>query len=776
MNEVIRQVCTGCRRSLKIRIDQVPTEDFAIECPKCQSEVVVRVSTVQAALQAADGGEAAPEPPAPPRAKPVGSEFQEDRPTRPSGGDGNAFGATDLTDSLGRGNDGGAIPDDNFNRGEGSVSARRVIPRNAPRTSPPAQAAGLPGIAAKLPPWPLLAAAGAGMFLLLVIAVWAFGPRGSADVPSTGVSDESVKADIAAIGASIQGPPGDAPELFRGGMDKFRGDSLAEHREAGELFRRALAAAPHHPEPLAALALNSVFLPKSDRGGIGVAQANVWSDYVQRTMPDSVLGGTARAALLASLGRADDARALATEQTVDHAGSPLAWFIHGHILRDSEPKKAAESFRKALSLDPGFRIAESSLAAVELKAGNVRAASVAIRAREGRGAPSSVSRRIAAGVEIALGDEAAALSSLAAAVEAEPKDIEARLAWGWRLSASGAAATAREQARRVIDVDRPAEDASEGQLADAYLLLADALRGEGKGKDAVTAAQAAVRNHPSRGAAQYQLGLALIAAGRPDEAAEALRDAAQREPNRVEIQLALGQASMRTSRFEDAIGAFQAASALDGGLAIVHANLASLFVDAEIATRAVDEWERMITTSRPLAPVVGAATDPRFPRPAFDLDGALKRLRRVEAGDPNRDTRYRLYEGALLCEGGRVAEGLKKFRMVRGMEPEHAAYVAGWWLAAGRGTDAAKLVSRPETASQHALRGFALKAARLPGADAAFQRALQLDRDDPYARLGMAQFLLSKGQAKQALPHALAARARLGDAPAVMKAVFEAEG
>ena len=110
------------------------------------------------------------------------------------------------------------------------------------------------------------------------------------------------------------------------------------------------------------------------------------------------------------------------------------------------------------------------------------------------------------------------------------------------------------------------------------------------------------------------------------------------------------------------------------------------------------------------------------------------------------------------------------------MEPEHAAYVAGWWLAAGRGGDAAKVVSRPETAAQHATRGFALKAARLPGADAAFQKALQLDSEDPYARLGLAQFHLSKGQAKQALPHALAARARLGDAPAVMKALFEAEG
>lgn len=762
MNEIIRQVCSGCRRSLKIKIDQVPTEDFAIECPKCQTEVVVRVSTVQAALQSADGGEAAPEQGAPPRSsKPVGG-----------------FGATDLTDSLGHANDsgGGAVPDYGEGPAEPSLSAKRIIPRNAPRTSPPPQEAGLPGIIAKLPPWPLLAAGGAGILLLLIVLVWAIRPRGGADVPSSVASDESVKADIAAIGTTVKGPPGEAPELFRNGMDKFRGDSLAEHREAGELFRRALAAAPHHPEPLAALALNSVFLPKSDRGGIGVAQANVWSDYVQRTMPDSVLGGTARAALLASLGRADDARALAAKQTVNHAASPLAWFIQGHILRDTEPKKAAESFRKALSLDPGFRIAESSLAGVELKLGNVRAASIAIRGREQRGPPSSVSRRIAAGVETALGDETSALASLEAAVAAEPKDVEARLAYGWRLSAAGSAALAREQARRVIDVDRPAEDASEAQLADANLLLADALRREGKGQDAVTAAQAALRNHPSRAAAQYQLGLALLAAGRPDEAAEALRDAATRDAKRVEIQLALGQAAMRVSRFEDAIGAFQAAGALDGGLAIVHANLASLFVDAEIASRAVDEWERMITSSRPLAPVVGAPSDPRFPRPVFDLDGALKRLRRVEAGDPNRDSRYRLYEGALLCEGGRIGEGLKKFNQVRGMEPEHAAYVAGWWLAAGRGSDAAKVVSRPETAAQHATRGFALKAARLPGADVAFQKALQLDGEDPYARLGLAQFYLSKGQAKQALPHALAARARLGDAPAVMKALFEAEG
>ena len=54
--------------------------------------------------------------------------------------------------------------------------------------------------------------------------------------------------------------------------------------------------------------------------------------------------------------------------------------------------------------------------------------------------------------------------------------------------------------------------------------------------------------------------------------------------------------------------------------------------------------------------------------------------------------------------------------------------------------------------------------------------ALSLDPDEPHAHLGLAQFYLSRNQAKQALPHARAARARLGDVPSVLRVVYEAEG
>lgn len=747
MNIELKQSCTQCGRSLKIRLEEIPDADFYITCPKCKADQLVRASDVAAVAGAtAPGMPGAPAPSAPEESGSLG------------------FGAQDLTDALRRKNK-GTTPA--FVDKDGpSISSARVIPKNAPRTT------ARPGAATSQLPIVAIAGGGAAGLLLLLVLVWLLWPGGGGPA---GPSND-IERDIAAITAKYKdtGAGGTAPDLFREGLDLFRGDSFAEHREAQDRFRRALVAAPHHPEPLAALAMNSVFLPRSDREGIGVAQANVWADHVQRVLPGSLLGGAARAALLSSMGRGPDAKALAEQQLATHSDSAHAWFVLGYVQRSTDPKAAAEALKKAVELDPGYRAAQTARAEAHLAAGHIRAASEAVAGRDRMGSPSSTSERIAAQVASRLGDPATAITRLKTAVELEPKDVDARLDLGWQLVAAGKLPDAARHARHVIEVDRAADDANESQTADAKLLLAETQRRSGDARAAVATAKPIARTHPQRAAAQYLVGLAELGAGNAEAAADTLRAASQEEPRAI-VFVALGFALTKGGHPEDAVTAFQSALEKDRGEMLAHAGLAAIYADADIPSRALDEWDRMLGEGSSLA-VLTRPAEPRFPRPPIDLAAQLKRLQRVEQTDPNRDNRYRFYEAALKCEAGRGAEGLDRLASIRQFEPAHGAFLAGCAIAYGRPKEALRLTANIDDPSQEAVRGWALQAARANGAETAFRKAIMSDPTEPYARLGLAQLLASRGKRTEALELLTAAEAKLGPVPAVLKARVEAGG
>lgn len=760
MNIELKQSCTACGRSLKIRLEEVPDADFYINCPKCKADQLVRAGDVAALAGATAPGMPKVEP----------GPVVTPAPSKPDEQDSLGFGAQDLTDSLqkrtrGKTGGGGATPAF-VDRDGPSLSNAKILPRNAPRTVPRG------GDERARAPMVAIAGGGAGGLLLLLVLIWLIWPGGKGNTgPAT-----DIERDIAAITVRYDatGPGGAAPELFREGLELFRGDSFADHRDAAERFRRALAAAPHHPEPLAALALNSVFLPRSERDGIGVAQANVWADHVQKVLPGSLLGSAARATLLSSMGREPDAKQLAEQQLSTHSDSAHAWFILGHVQRAGDPKAASESLRKAVELDPGYRIAQTELAEAELAAGRMRAAAEASAARDRMGAPSSWSERLAGTIAARLGDRTTALNRLQSAVQLEPKDVDARLELGWHLVALGKTADAAQHARRVVETDRPAEDATEGQTADAKLLLAETMRRGGDAKGAITLAKTIGRTHPNKGAALYLLGLAELDGGDPDSASETLRAASQAEPRAI-VFIALGMALAKGGHPEDAVGAFQSALEKDRGEMLAHAGLAGIYADADLPTRALDEWDKMLADGHALAPLV-RLSEPRFPRPRLDLVGHLKRMQRVESTDPNRDSRYRFYEAALHCESGRAAEGLDRIAAVRVFEPAHGSYLAGCAIAAGRTKEALRLTAVPADADQEAVRGWALQAGRMSGAESQFRKAIMSDPTEPFARLGLAQLLVARGKRAEALELLAGAEAKLGPVPAVLKARVDAGG
>lgn len=783
-NGVYRLVCSGCKKVLKVELSETPDQDFQLDCPRCRNPVTVRAAAVHAAMMR----------PAPPGTRPsestglweaeAGPEASAPSTTMPSAAAGNPeFGARDMTS---------AILEMQTERetvapvetvppppppASAPIRSSRAVPSNAPRTTPRAPGEHAP------PPWGIVAAVGGGALLLVLIGggllVHRFtgrsgGPAAAATpLPSTVESDASVRKDIAALKAAYPDPGGAAQDLFAQGLASLRGDSAADHRDAAEKFRRAIAADPANAEPLAALAMALTFLPRSERGGLGVTQANQWADYVQRTQPASLLGQASRAVLLSSLGRDADALSLADAQRAAHPDDALAWFVHGWILRRKDPAAAAQSFRKALALDGGFRHAQTELAAAELAAGHRRAAQEALDARFAAGTPSGSAEHVWGNLDAALGDVTSARKHLEQSILLEPKDADARLDAGWLAARAGDAAMAREQAQHVLEIERPALDASDAQAADAELLLAEAARRESKFQEAMTAAREAVRTHPSHAAAQYGLGLALLGAGRGDEAAEALKTAAQKDPARTVIQLALAMAQAKANRVEDAIAAYQAALAIDPDDARAHVGLAMTWVDADLPTKAMEELTRAAELSHPLSPFL-RLEDVRFPPPPFDVEASRKRLRKIESSDPNRDSRYDVWEGMLLCLGGRFAEGVSKMS-VPGLESSTAATVAGWALVAGRPADAVRVSARADGARELVTRGWALRMAKVAGDERAFDTALAADPNEPYAALGKAQSLLAHGKKKEALALLAIAEKKLGAAPAFLKIKMAAE-
>src|SRR5207302_6508494 len=110
----------------------------------------------------------------------------------------------------------------------------------------------------------------------------------------------------------------------------------------------------------------------------------------------------------------------------------------------------------------------------------------AVSARANMGPTSGMADRVSADLSRKLGDDIAARSELASAVGKEPKDVDTRLEYGWRLVGAGELALAREQAQHVLDVDGAPQtgDGEAFQIADAHLLLGEIARREGKTAEA----------------------------------------------------------------------------------------------------------------------------------------------------------------------------------------------------------------------------------------------------------------------------------------------------
>ena len=180
----------------------------------------------------------------------------------------------------------------------------------------------------------------------------------------------------------------------------------------------------------------------------------------------------------------------------------------------------------------------------------------------------------------------------------------------------------------------------------------------------------AVKMEPSLGAAQVELGRALLLLGDAAGAIDALKKGAQLLPNEAEAHSALGVAWLATGHPEEAMQEMGAAAKLDPGSAARHENYGTTLLMRGKTAEAITEYRASI------------AIDPNDARSHSDLGTALLGDNQVVAAipelekaislDPKRATFYSNLGYALQTEG-KLAEAEKQYQAALNIDPQLAS-------------------------------------------------------------------------------------------------------
>ncbi len=232
----------------------------------------------------------------------------------------------------------------------------------------------------------------------------------------------------------------------------------------------------------------------------------------------------------------------------------LAKFHDGVALQAKGRVAEAEAaFREALRLNPGFTVAQRSLAGLLADQGSPE---VAIRAYERMLAMDPANVRVwsnLAGLQADAGNLAAAESTVTRALEIDPDFSDALLILGAVRERRGDLTGAREAYLHALQYTRR-RHRLEGMLG---VLSAK----EGKYGEAEERMRCAVELDPAYANGWFCLGLLLITTGRLDEAVEPLEQATALKPDSQEQWLKLADVLRRLGREAEAHRALRHATA-----------------------------------------------------------------------------------------------------------------------------------------------------------------------------------------------------------------------
>jgi tetratricopeptide (TPR) repeat protein len=306
----------------------------------------------------------------------------------------------------------------------------------------------------------------------------------------------------------------------------------------------------------------------------------------------------------------------------------LACYNLGCALKENPRTKpeAAELFRRAVEINPGYAEAQNNLA-LELA---------------GRG----------------QFDEA--IGHYEIALKINPRYVEAHNNLALALAATGKIDAAIEEYHRALDLAPSAE---------IYSNLGNALADQGRSAEAIEACRQAIALDPSDGRLHFNLALTLAGIGRIEEGIEEYREAARLAPHSPEVYNNLGNLLERTGRLEEAIKTYQHALQINPQFDQARQNLDhALAVQKTVAdpVQQLTEKLRANPESAELHNELGNALCR-----ANRLDDALREFRRAVELNPG-DAEARGNAGVVLAFQEKWDEAISEFRTALRLQPNSA--------------------------------------------------------------------------------------------------------
>lgn len=341
-------------------------------------------------------------------------------------------------------------------------------------------------------------------------------------------------------------------------------------------------------------------------GSGDTATATRLVDEVLAKEPSNTRALAARAELLASAGRLDDALAAARKASESDGRSALAQYALGkvRVLRHEE-REALVAFNEALRLNSRLTPAKVEAAKLLLSAGRLTEAESHARSVQTDVPESPAARLLVARVQLARGEVTAAepeIRRLARALPADP-DVQTtagllELRRGNRAAARAAferAVSARpaqleavrnlvalDVAERKLDAARARVDAllsSRSNDPDVALMASGAMAAIGDRARAEQLARGVIDAHPDNLEAYVMLGRLYLAEKRLTEATAQYQALADRQPNSVPAHTVVGLLLEMQNKRAEARARYERILQIDPTASVAANNLAWMHVE-----------------------------------------------------------------------------------------------------------------------------------------------------------------------------------------------------
>lgn len=261
----------------------------------------------------------------------------------------------------------------------------------------------------------------------------------------------------------------------------------------------------------------------------------------------------------------------------------------------------------------------------------------------------------------------------------------------------------------------------------------------GRLREAESAYQSVLREHPKHPDALHLLGVLALQTGNASDAVKLIETAIEANPNEPQFHNMCGEAYRALQKYDQAIEHYERALAINPGFAGAHINLGNVFMETKRFEDASACYQKAIDL------------DPRMPMSHNNLGLALKELGRAEeaiahhrqaiAIMPNYAEAH-THLGNILIELGRPDEAIDHYQQAVGL--------------------------RPDVATAHYNLGIALdELARPEEAVSRYERALAINPDYAEAHHNLGNALDELGRREDAIAHyerALALRADYAEA------------